>query len=99
MDLNVLIMGMTFSLVLLLLAFLGKRSGWAILGLFGAIVATVLTLALLNDGNLTQVSGGTTDTLAAANGNFVSDFNAISVIPISVAIGEIVVTIRRIAKI
>lgn len=99
MDLNVLVILLGFSLVLLLLAFLGKRSGWAMLGLFAVTVSAIATLALLHDGNLTQISGGAQQTLAAANGDFVSDFNAVSVLPISITIGEAWVTIRRAFKI
>ena len=100
MDINVLVVLTSTSLVPIVLMFLGpKRSGWAMIGLFGVAICVVATLALLNDGNLTQVSGGTTSTLAAANGNFVSDFNAVSWMPVGVALTEFVITIRRAFKI
>ena len=92
MDINVLIMLMAFSLVLLVLAFMGRRAGWGFLGFMGMTVVGVSALALFNDGSLTNASF----TLAAANGNFVSDFNAIEVMVISVGFGEGWVTIRKV---
>ncbi len=98
MDISVLVVLLTFSLTLTVLGFMGKKAGWAVLILFGAVIATVTALALYSDGNLTTTTSAM-QTLAAANGNFVSDFNAISMVPVSIALGESIIAIRRIFKI
>jgi hypothetical protein len=95
MDVSTFTLALAFSLILLLFSFMGSRAGWGLLGLFGSTIAAVCALVLTADGNFTN--SGTT--IAAANGNFVSDFNLITIVPISVALGEFVVTIRRIFKI
>ena len=97
MDLPVFVLTLVFSLILTLMSFLGsKKSGWGMMGMFGAAIAYLCALVLAVDGDLT-ISG--TTVLAAANGNFVSDFNMVTWIPISLALGETVVTIRRIFNI
>lgn len=92
MDLNVLVLLMVFSLVPTILGLMGRKPGWAMIILFGAMIAAIGAVALYSDGNLTY--NGTT--IAAANGNFVSDFNAVSVIPVTIALSELVIAIRRI---
>lgn len=96
MDAYVFVFSLAFSLILLLFAFMGSRAGWGLLGFFGATIAAICTLVLYADGNLTITTAGGIQTLAAANGNFVSDFNLIEVIPLTVCIGECVVTVRRV---
>lgn len=95
MEVLILLMIIIFSLVLALFGFLGNKAGWAIFPLFGGASGSVGLLALYADGNLT--SGGVT--LAAANGNFVSDFNALSVIPLVITLACFIVAARRIFKI
>lgn len=98
MDINVFVIALVFSLILSVLGFMGKKSGWGLLILFGGISAVITTLVLYSDGSLTGTEC-VSNVCAAANGNFVSDFNAISVISILVAGGELIVAIRRIVKI
>jgi hypothetical protein len=98
MDINVLVFLLVFSLALTVLGFMGRKPGWAFLIFMGAIIATVTALALYSDGQLTQTTSSV-QVLAAANGNFVSDFNAITVVPVSIAIGELIIAVRRIFKI
>ena len=97
MDISVLVVLLVFSLVFTVLGFMGRKPGWALLILFGAMIASVTALALLSDGTLTQA--GATSPLTSANGNFVSDFNAVSMVPILAASGELIIAIRRIFKI
>ena len=93
-DINVLVIALTFSLCLQLFAFLGKRAGWKFLGLFAVTIALLTALVLQNDGSLTEIEAGQIQTIAAANGNFISDFNLIVVVPLCVAFGEAFMTIR-----
>jgi hypothetical protein len=98
-DVNLFVILLVAALILTLLGFLGKTPTWAMLPFFGGVVAVYWALALLADGNLTEVSGGTTSTLAAANGNIVSDFSALSIIPIAITLAAFTITIRRAFKI
>lgn len=101
MDVNVLVLLMVFSLILTVLGFMGSRAGWSLLIVLGASIALLTALVLASDASLTQQVGGTTSTvtLAAANGNFVSDFNVLTMAPTAVAIGEMVIAVRRIFRI
>jgi hypothetical protein len=92
MEAYVMVFTLAFSLILMLFSFFGQKAGWAMLGLFGAAIAFLCALVLASDGSLTN--NGLT--LAAANGNFISDFNMISWVPIIVGLGESFVTIRRV---
>ncbi len=95
MEAYVLVFTLAISLILTLFGFMGPRSGWGLLCLFGAAIAYLCALVISADADLTWM--GTT--LAAANGNFVSDFNMVAWVPIVVALGETVVGIRRVFKI
>ena len=92
MEEYVLISSLAFSLILLLFSFFGTRSGWALLGFFGAAIAMLCALVLASDASLTN--NGTV--IASANGNFISDFNLVTWIPTTIALGESVVTVRRV---
>lgn len=91
MDSVTLTIILVSSLTMDVLGFMGKKAGWAIFPLFGALVGAIGTLALMADGNLTN----TGTTIAAANANFVSDFNAITVIAIAVSVSGGIIGIRR----
>ena len=96
MDVNVLIILVTFSLLPIILMFLGpKKPGWALIGMFGVGLCFLAALVLASDANLTQISGGNAVTLAAANGNFISDFNVVTWMPIIMGLTEAFITIRR----
>jgi uncharacterized membrane protein len=99
MDVNVLVLLLIFSLIPVAFALLGNKAGWALIGFFGVAICIITALVLTSDGDLTQLAGGTKQTLAAANGNFVSDFNAITIVPIGIALTEGYVVIRRAFKI
>jgi hypothetical protein len=86
---------LAFSMMPVAFSFMGPKSGWALIGFFGVAIAFITTLVLINDASLTQAQGSTVQVLAAANGDFVSDFNAISVTPIALALTESYVVIRR----
>jgi hypothetical protein len=78
------------------LTFLGPRkSGWALIGLFGLGICLLTALVISNDADLTQNSGGSVLVLAAANGDFISDFNAIAWTPIAVGLTEAYIVVRR----
>lgn len=95
MDIEVFLPTLAFSLILLLLSELGNKAGWKLLGFFAMAVSVLCALVLSADGDLTN--GATV--IAAANGNFVSDFNLVAWTPILIAGGEFVVTARRIVHI
>jgi len=96
MDINVFVLLLAFSLLPVILVFLGPRkAGWAFIGFFGVTICMVAALVLTTDANLTQISGGVQQTIAAANGDFISDFNAITIVPIALALTESYITIRR----
>lgn len=98
MDINVLLILMSFSLVLTVLGFAGKKPGWAFLPFFGSAISALTTLVLQSDGSVTQWQGSTDQTLAAANGNFVSDFNALVWMCIAITIVIFIIAIRRAFK-
>lgn len=95
MDLEVFLPTLVFSLILLLLSEFSNKAGWKMLGFFGASLAFLCALVLAVDGDLTNGS----TVIASANGNFVSDFNLLSWVPIMVGGGESWVTIRRVFRI
>ena len=99
MDINVLVFLLVFSLLPVVLVFMGPKAGWALIGLFGVAICFLAALVLASDADLTQLSGGTVNTLAAANGNFVSDFNALTMVPISIGLTEAYIVVRRAFKI
>lgn len=95
MDAVVLGFISVFSLILILLSYLGKGGpSWALFAFFGALIMGYGALSLLADGNLTS---GTT-TLASANGSLVSDFSTITLIPIMLCIGGCIICIKRTFK-
>jgi hypothetical protein len=95
MDAFVLIAVGVFSLIFILLGYLGQsqknKASWALFPFFGSLLESYNALALLADGNLT--SGGTT--LASANGTVVSDFYAVSLIPIMLAGTAGIIAIKK----
>ena len=95
MDVAVFIIISVFQLVLAFLGFMGRKAGWSVFPIFGALVGGVGLGALYTDGNLT-INGAT---LAAANGVFFSDFNALSVVPLALTLACLMVAARRIFKI
>jgi hypothetical protein len=90
-DVIVYVVVSVFSLILVLFTFMGRRVTWSLFAFFGAIIEGYNALALLSDGNLTS---GTTP-LASANGNLVSDFTSISLIPIILCASAGIIAIRR----
>jgi hypothetical protein len=72
--------------------FLGRKAGWGLLGLIGVMIAGVVAGALWIDGDVTY--SGTT--LAAANGQVLSDFGIFWVMTVGVTIGEFVITARKV---
>jgi hypothetical protein len=95
MDAITLVILEVFALTLTLFGFFGNRAGWQVFPLFGGTVSVLTALVLAVDGNL--VNG--TQTLAAANGNFISDFNALTVLAFTLGLAPLVVAIRRIFRI
>lgn len=95
MDIIVFVLLELFALILTLFSFMGPRAGWAIFAVFGTTLGSITALILNVDADLT--SGGTT--LAAANGNFISDFNGIAVLSILLAVAPVYVGVRRTFKI
>ena len=95
MDVAVFIILEVFALILTLLGFLGNKAGWQLFPIFGGMVSLLTALVLVTDANL--VSG--TVTLAAANGNFISDFNALSVLATIIGVAPLIVATRRIFRI
>jgi hypothetical protein len=96
LDVNVFVLLPTFSLLPVILVFLGpKKAGWALIGFFGVAICFLTALVTANDASLTQVSGGAIQTLAAANGDWVSDFNAITWTPIAIGLTETYIVVRR----
>jgi hypothetical protein len=96
LDINVFVLLPTFSLLPVILVFLGpKKAGWALIGLFGVALCLLTALVLASDADLTQMSGGVQSVLAAANGDWVSDFNVITWVPIVIGLTEAYITVRR----
>ena len=95
MDIVIFLPTLAFSLILLLLSEMGSKAGWKMLGFFGTAIAFLCALVLATDGDLTNGA----NVIASANGNFISDFNLISWVPIIIGLGEAWVTIRRVFKI
>jgi hypothetical protein len=96
MDLNVFVLLLSFSLLPVILVFLGPRkAGWALIGFFGVTICMYTALVLGSDADLTQISGGVVNTLAASDGNYVSDFGVLLAVPIALAFTESYITIRR----
>ena len=81
-----------FALLLTLFGFLGKKAGWQIFPIFGGIVSGLTALVLAVDGSL--MNG--TQVIAAANGDFISDFNVLTVLALIIGIAPAMVAIRRI---
>lgn len=77
-----------------MLSFKGRRAIWSMLGWFGIVVMGITTLVLLNDGSITS-TWCVNSVCAAANGNFISDFNVMSVAPIALTFGECWVVILK----
>ena len=69
------------------------------LGLAGVTISAVTALVLINDASLSQTTSAGIQYLASANGDFISDFNVISITAITMTFAETVMTIRRIFKI
>lgn len=86
---------MAFSLIILLLSELSNGAGWKMLGVFACAIAFLCALVLASDGDLTNGS----TVIAYANGNFVSDFNLVTWVPIVVGLAEAWVTVRRLFRI
>jgi hypothetical protein len=100
MDVNVFVLLLVFSLLPVILVFLGpKKSGWALIGFFGIAICFLTSLVLSADADLTQISGGSAQVLAASNGNFISDFNVIAWTPIAIGLTEAYIVVRRAFKI
>lgn len=81
-----------FAIVLTLLGFMGKKAGWQVFPIFGGAVGLLTALVLATDASL--VSGSTV--LAAANGNFISDFNVLTWLAILIGLAPLMVAARRI---
>lgn len=92
MDVVVLGILEVFALILTLLGFMGTKAGWQVFPIFGGMISLLGALVLAVDGSL--VSGSTV--LAASNGNFISDFNVLSVMALLVGIAPEIVAVRRI---
>ncbi len=97
MDAIVLGFLLGFSIVLFWLSLKGRKFGWKFVGFLGALLAGMTWLVLSADGNLTIGIATVTPTytVAAADGNFVSDFNILTWIPGFLSAGELVVTLYR----
>jgi hypothetical protein len=84
-----------FSLFLVVLSFMGNKAGWQLLSILGGTASLLTALVLANDAELTSGSV----VLASANGNFVSDFNAMTVLAVVIGVAPFIVAARRIFKI
>lgn len=92
MDIAVFITLEVFAMILTLYGFMGKKAGWQIFPLFGAMVSLLTAYALFIDGDL--VSGSTV--LASANGSFLSDFGVLTVLATVAGASPLFVAARRI---
>lgn len=92
MDINLLILLQTFSLIPVVMVFLGpKKAGWALIGLFGVALCFLTALVLANDAVLTQAG----KVMASANGNWLSDFNVVTWEPVVLGLTETYLVVRR----
>ena len=92
MDIVILGLLEVFALILTLLGFMGNKAGWQVFPIFGAFISLLGALVLAADADLT--SGSTV--LAAANGNFISDFNALTWMAVIIGVAPLIVAARRI---
>jgi hypothetical protein len=81
-----------FALVLTLMSLMGNKAGWSLFAIFGGTVSLLTALVLASDGNLTSGS----QTIAAANSNFISDFNVLSVLALAIGLAPLILATRRI---
>jgi hypothetical protein len=84
--------------ILVLVQFQGRKMIWSMIGFFGIAVMALAVLVLVNDADLTMLNNGINVAIASANGNFISDFNLISMGFVSALFGEVFVTLLHMFK-
>jgi hypothetical protein len=91
MDINiVIILNIVVPLIGSLTMLLYRKMIASILALFTGTPGIISALAIMVDGNVTTVSGGSTITLIAANSNFVSDWTAFVAMLLAMAFAPLV---------
>ena len=85
-------------LILTLLGLLKNDLEWAVFPGMGAVIGTLFTLAVYADGDLTQVSGGSTVVIASASTAATSAWQFISLSPMVFTFVASLVAIYRVGK-
>jgi hypothetical protein len=73
----------------------GKKLGYIFFGFVGGALGVYTWLAINTDGMLTEISGSSSITIAAANGSAAGDFFVIALIPGMLAIMAFAFSIYR----
>ena len=98
MDFNIFILGLFVVLILMLAGLIQKGPEWAVFPGMGIVIGVYLTLALLADGSLTQLSGGTSNVIASASTNGTSVWNFIEWTPMTFTLGAFLIAVYKVAS-
>ena len=98
MDFNVFVLGLFVVLILMLAGLLKKNLEWAVFPGMATVIGVFLTLALLADGSLTNLSGGTAVVIASASTAGTSVWNFIEWTPIVFTLGSFLVAVYKVGS-
>lgn len=98
MDFNVFVLGLFVVLIFMVLGLIKNKLEWAVFPGMATVIGIFLTLALLTDGSLTNLSGGSAVVIASASTAGTSVWNYIEWTPITFTLGAFLIAVYRVGS-
>jgi hypothetical protein len=98
LEFEIFLLGLIVVLIFVVLGLVERNVEWAVFPGMGIIIGLFLTIALLADGSLTQLSGGVDNVIASASLNGTSVWQFIEWTPMTLTIGAFLTVVYKVGS-